>query len=123
MKSVPYSTIDVVPTTPQRAIWLKPATPPLPLPSLAADQDTDVVIVGAGYAGLNAALRLAELGRHAVVLDASEPGFGASRRNGGQVIAGLKHDPETLLEIFGETRGARLIGFAGEAPANTFGLI
>jgi sarcosine oxidase len=106
-----------------RSVWLETAAPPVLLPALAGDKRADVAIVGAGYAGLNAALRLAELGRHAIVLDAYEPGFGASGRNGGQVIAGLKYDPDELLAMFGEERGRRLVAFVGEAPARTFGLI
>ena len=53
----------------------------------------EVLVVGAGYLGLSAALHLAEAGRDVVVLDAEAPGWGASGRNGGQVIPGLKYDP------------------------------
>lgn len=123
MLSAAYNAIEMMHATPQRSIWLKTATSALPLTALAADTNADVVIVGGGYAGLNAALRLSELGQRAVVLDAFEPGFGASGRNGGQVIAGLKHDPETLLALFGERRGHKLIAFGSDAPANTFALI
>jgi sarcosine oxidase len=82
-----------------------------------------VVVVGAGYTGLNAALRLAELGKRAVVLDAEAVGFGASGRNGGQVIPGLKYDPPELLEMYGERRGAAMIDFVGRAADCTFQLI
>lgn len=109
--------------TPQRSVWLETSAPPPPLPTLSNDTLADVAVVGAGYAGLNAALRLAELGRRAVVLDACEPGFGASGRNGGQVVAGLKYDPDELLAMFGEARGGKLIAFVGDAPAKTFSLI
>ena len=46
---------------------------------------TDIVIIGAGYAGLSAALRLKELEVEAIVIDKEEPGFGASTRSGGLV--------------------------------------
>src|SRR5271156_4155464 len=48
-----------------------------------------VAIVGGGYAGLSTALELANQGIDAVVLEASEPGFGASTRNGGAVSGGV----------------------------------
>ena len=51
--------------------------------------DVDVAIVGSGYAGLNAALELNAQGIDCLVLDANEPGFGASTRNGGMVSGGV----------------------------------
>jgi glycine/D-amino acid oxidase-like deaminating enzyme len=55
-----------------------------------------VAIIGAGYTGLSAALHLAEAGRDVVVLEAVEVGERASGLNGGQVIPGVKHDPDLL---------------------------
>lgn len=55
---------------------------------LGGPHKAEVAIIGAGYAGLSCAIRLAELGRHVVVLDAGEIGWGASGRNGG--IVGLE---------------------------------
>ena len=53
-------------------------------PPLAADTRTDVAVIGAGYTGLSAAIRLREAyGMDVTVLDAAEPGWGASGRNGG----------------------------------------
>jgi glycine/D-amino acid oxidase-like deaminating enzyme len=113
----------VVPATPQRSAWLRTAVPATSSPRLGADQRTDILIVGAGYAGLNAAIRLRELGRDCIVLEAEEPGFGASGRNGGQVVPGLKHDPAELVAIMGEERGLALARFAGDAASRTFDLI
>lgn len=62
---------------------------PQKLPQAALPGDVPVAIVGAGYAGLNAAIELAKLGTECVVLDAAEPGFGGSTRNGGQVSGGV----------------------------------
>ena len=62
---------------------------PTPLPEVALPKDVAVAIVGAGYTGLNAALELSKLGIESIVLDAAEPGFGASTRNGGQVSGGV----------------------------------
>ncbi len=58
-------------------------------PHLQADVDCDVAVVGAGFAGLSAAIELADRGMKVVVLEAREVGWGASGRNGGQVIPGL----------------------------------
>ena len=52
-------------------------------PKLRNEIRSDVVIVGAGFTGLNAALTLAQGGADVVVLDGSQPGWGASGRNGG----------------------------------------
>ncbi|MFQ3255438.1 MAG: gamma-glutamylputrescine oxidase, partial [Loktanella salsilacus] len=57
-------------------------------PSLRGNQQADVCIIGAGYTGLTAALRLAQAGRKVIVLEAHRAGFGASGRNGGQVGSG-----------------------------------
>ncbi|MFI0847735.1 NAD(P)/FAD-dependent oxidoreductase [Mesorhizobium sp. IMUNJ 23232] len=109
--------------TPQRSGWLRTAVPAPRLPALDRDLSADVIIVGAGYAGLNAAIRCNELGLQAVVLEAEDAGFGGSGRNGGQVIPGLKYDPEELLRMFGEPHGARLVEFAGKAAERTFDVI
>jgi glycine/D-amino acid oxidase-like deaminating enzyme len=62
---------------------------PTTLPEIALPRDIPVAIVGAGYAGLSAALELARQGVACVVLDAAEPGFGASTRSGGMVSGGV----------------------------------
>lgn len=71
---------------------------PAPAPALAGRLDAHVCIVGAGYAGLSAALELAERGYAVVVLEAQRVGWGASGRNGGQVIAGYGHGGEDTFE-------------------------
>ncbi len=90
---------------------------------LRGTHSTRIAVVGAGYTGLSAALHLAEAGQDVVVLEANQPGWGASGRNGGQVIAGVKHDPETLQRLFGDAIGQRLIDLAGAAPDLVFDLI
>jgi glycine/D-amino acid oxidase-like deaminating enzyme len=61
--------------------------------------EADVVVVGAGYTALGAALELARRGRHVVVVDRGEVGAGASSRNGGMVHPGTKHDLAELLSM------------------------
>ena len=65
--------------------------------------DVDVVIVGGGYTGLMAAIRLARRGRSVAVLEKEAFGWGASGRNGGMVHPGFKVDPATLVSRLGET--------------------
>jgi gamma-glutamylputrescine oxidase len=58
----------------------------------------DVCVVGGGYAGISAALELAERGYSVVLLEAQRIGWGASGRNGGQVIVGFGSDGECAIE-------------------------
>ena len=82
-----------------------------------------VAIIGAGYTGLSAALHLAEAGRDVVVLEAVDVGERASGLNGGQVIPGVKHDPDTLEEMFGPVVGSRLVDTVASGPDVVFDLI
>jgi glycine/D-amino acid oxidase-like deaminating enzyme len=86
-------------------------------------RQADVAVVGAGYSGLAAALQLAEAGASVIVLESGEPGWGASGRNGGQVIPGLKADPDELITMFGQEAGETLVRVAGGAPDTVFALI
>ncbi|TIW93332.1 MAG: FAD-binding oxidoreductase [Mesorhizobium sp.] len=83
----------------------------------------DVVIIGGGIMGLSTALHAARLGLSVQVLDAGDIGQGASGLNGGQVIPGLKYDPEWLLEHFGPERGEALVNFAASTADAVFELI
>jgi glycine/D-amino acid oxidase-like deaminating enzyme len=74
-----------------------------PLPAKA-----DVVIVGSGYTGLSAARVLALRGVNVVVLEKETFGWGASSRNGGQVLTGLKLGPRALIEKVGLARAKEL---------------
>ncbi|SDK66445.1 sarcosine oxidase [Pseudomonas delhiensis] len=114
--------MSVVPRHLPQSLWAASATPAQATPPLQGELETDVAIVGAGFTGLSTALHLAELGIRACVLDAGEPGWGASGRNGGQVIPGLKFDPEQLLAKFGE-QGEYLCEVAGNAADEVFSLI
>ena len=73
-------------------------TRPPAAPPLRGRTEADVCVVGAGYAGLATALELAERGYSVVVLEARRVGWGASGRNGGQVIAGYGHAGEDTIE-------------------------
>lgn len=105
------------------SLWSATARPGAMTPPLSENKRVDVAIVGAGYTGLVTALRLAESGISVCVLDAGEPGWGASGRNGGQVIPGLKYDPDQLIQRYGEERGERIIEACGGAADEVFSLI
>ena len=80
-----------------------PALPP-PCPRLEGETRADMVIIGAGYAGLNAALELNEQhGADVVVLEAGQPGWGASGRNGGFCcLGGSRLSDAAIRRGFGE---------------------
>ncbi len=70
-------------------------------PSLQAQIITDVCVIGAGFSGLSSALHLAEKGYQVVVLEASRVGWGASGRNGGQIVNGFSRDLITIERRYG----------------------
>jgi glycine/D-amino acid oxidase-like deaminating enzyme len=116
----------VRPTNPWRlpaSLWTATATPASEYPPLEGEHRAEACIVGGGFTGLSAALHLAELGADTVLLEAGEPGFGASGRNGGQVIPGLRIDPDELEARFGPDRGARLTELVGRAADFVFDLV
>jgi len=80
-------------------------------------------VIGAGYTGLSAALHLAEAGREVVVVEATGIGERASGLNGGQVIPGVKPDPDTLERLLGPYAGGRLVATTGAGPDLVFDLI
>src|SRR6056297_3513474 len=90
-------------------------TEPGDYPRLEQDLETDVVVVGAGFTGVNTALELAERGREVVLLEANRIGWGASGRNGGQIIGGIGHDPERFQRHIGSEGVRRIYRLGVEA--------
>lgn len=101
------------------SIWSATANSTPKFPALAGNCKADVAIVGAGYTGLSCALSLAGAGANVIVVEAEQPGFGASGRNGGQVIPGLKYDPDKLDRMYGEATTE----FVGGAAQHVFDII
>ena len=105
------------------SLWAATASPGPSLGLLSGDLRAQVTIIGAGYTGLSAALHLAEAGRDAVVLEAAQVGERASGLNGGQVIPGVKYDPDTLEEMYGVELGPRVVETVAQGPDLVFELI
>jgi len=106
-----------------KSLWAATASPALSYPRLDGDALADCVVVGGGFTGLSTALHLATRDLKVVLVEANEPGWGASGRNGGQVIPGLKLDPAELRAKLGEERGRRLTATVGATADLVFHLI
>lgn len=90
----------------------QPARPPL-----RGKAEADVAIVGAGYTGLSSALHLAEAGLRVVVLEAQRVGWGASGRNGGQLVHSYSRDLDVIEARHGADTARALGGMAFEGAA------
>jgi glycine/D-amino acid oxidase-like deaminating enzyme len=83
----------------------------------------DVVIVGAGYTGLGAAIRLARAGRSVLVFDKQHAGEGASTRNGGITSGNLRPSHSELVRRFGEERATAIQADAKAAREDLYRFI
>jgi len=77
---------------------------PVEFPQLKGEHRVDVAIVGGGFTGVSAALFLAERGYNVALLEANRIGWGASGRNGGQIIHGFT-DADKIEKRFGRDAG------------------
>jgi len=71
-------------------------------PQLTTDLNADICIIGGGFTGIASAIELVERGYKVVVLEAHKIGWGASGRNGGQIIRGIGHDLEDFRKSIGQ---------------------
>jgi len=104
------------------SLWaaVTPAGPELP--ELAGAQEADVVVVGGGFTGLSTALHLRDAGLDVAVVEAMEPGWGASGRNNGQVIPTLSRpDPEDIIAKHGAA-GERFVALLRDSASILFDL-
>jgi glycine/D-amino acid oxidase-like deaminating enzyme len=89
-------------TLKEKNFWLETVSTPALLPAGDLPESADVAIVGGGFCGLSAARSLAKRGVNAAVLEAETFGWGASSRNGGMVLTGLKLPVPTLTKRYGQ---------------------
>jgi len=75
-------------------------------PAFEGDYDTDVCVIGGGFSGLSAAIHLARLGRKVTLLEGARIGWGASGRNGGQIVNGLNASLQTIGKRYGSETAA-----------------
>ncbi|MCX8228290.1 MAG: FAD-binding oxidoreductase, partial [Sulfitobacter sp.] len=71
-------------------------------PTLTGNLTFDVCVIGAGFSGLSTALHLAEQGHNVAVVEGARIGWGASGRNGGQVVNGLNASLRTINRRYGQ---------------------
>ncbi len=104
------------------SLWAA-ATPPGPdLPELVGATATDVIVIGGGFTGLSTALHLREAGVEVAIIEAMEPGWGASGRNNGQVIPTLSRpDPEEIVARHGAA-GEQFVALLRDSASMLFDL-
>jgi glycine/D-amino acid oxidase-like deaminating enzyme len=102
------------------SLWAA-VTPPGPdLPELIGTADADVVVIGGGFTGLSTALHLREAGVDVAIIEAMEPGWGASGRNNGQVIPTLSRpDPDDIVARHGAA-GERFVALLRDSASTLF---
>jgi len=88
--------------------WLTTAGVPAPDRANPLPESVDVAVIGAGFTGLSAARALATRGLSVAVLEAQTIGWGASSRNGGMVLSGLKLGTNQLISRYGRDRARRM---------------
>jgi glycine/D-amino acid oxidase-like deaminating enzyme len=92
----------------EKVFWWDTTAMPEADPARPLPEKVDVAVIGGGYTGLSAARTLAQRGAKAAVLEAETIGWGASSRNGGMVLTGLKLGVETLLARYGRELTRRM---------------
>jgi glycine/D-amino acid oxidase-like deaminating enzyme len=99
-------------------------TPPGPdLPELIGTAEADVIVIGGGFTGLSTALHLREQGVDVAIVEAMEPGWGASGRNNGQVIPTLSRpDPDDIIARHGAA-GERFVALLRDSASVLFDVV
>ncbi|MGL6070630.1 NAD(P)/FAD-dependent oxidoreductase, partial [Craterilacuibacter sp.] len=90
------------------------ANPSPERPPLEGRQVADVCVIGAGYTGISTALHLAEAGYKVIVLEAARVGWGASGRNGGQIVNSYSRDMDVIEARHGKEAAKRIGAMAFE---------
>jgi len=91
----------------EKNFWLTTVEEPQ-IPARDLPESVDVAVIGGGFTGLSAARTLAKGGAQVAVLEAENVGWGASCRNGGMVLSGLKLGTATLIARYGREATKRM---------------
>lgn len=111
-------TAPMIPWPP--SLWAAVSPPGPECPEVRGRLTADVVVIGAGFTGLSTALSLRQAGVDVAVIEAAEPGWGASGRNNGQVIPTMSRaDPDAIVATYGEA-GERLVGLIRDSASILF---
>jgi glycine/D-amino acid oxidase-like deaminating enzyme len=105
------------------SLWANVTAPAENYEPLVGVKSVDAVVIGAGFTGLSAALHLRRAGASTLVLEAAEPGWGASGRNNGQVIPTLSRvDPDEIVARH-RLAGERFVGLIRDSAQSLFDLV
>lgn len=115
----------MVPETFSASLWSAITPAATPFPMLTEAVEADIAIIGAGYLGMNTAYNLAMSGLSVALIEAQEPGFGASGRNTGFVVPTLKRalSPTNVVQKFGAKRGEAFNAMIGGSGDHLFSLM
>ncbi len=104
------------------SLWVHATAPGPELGRLGGAISADAIVIGAGFTGLSTALHLAKAGVSVAVVEAMEPGWGASGRNNGQVIPTLSRpDPDDIVAKHGDA-GERFVNLIRDCASILFDL-
>ncbi|PLS22587.1 NAD(P)/FAD-dependent oxidoreductase [Neptunicoccus cionae] len=97
-----------------KSYYAASANPAPERPPLVGAQEVDVCIVGAGYSGLSTGLHLVEKGYNVAIVEGARVGWGASGRNGGQIVNGLNASLQTIKKRYGQDTATFVAGLVQE---------
>src|SRR5450755_321521 len=92
----------------EKNYWLTTVESPKVASSNSLPEAVDVAVIGAGFTGLSAARTLAKRGAKVAVLESETIGWGASSRNGGMVLTGMKLGVNKLISMYGRELTQRM---------------
>jgi glycine/D-amino acid oxidase-like deaminating enzyme len=108
----------------KNSLWEATSAPSCKLNSLEGEHKADVVVIGAGISGLSTALHLAQAGCCVAVIEAGEPGSGATGKSGGLIAPDfINHSPAEIKQVLGHAAGERLCKMVGSSARQCFDLI
>jgi len=110
VKNIKHEVYPVMANTPYPQSYYAASANAVPQrPALQGEVETDICIIGAGYTGLSSALFLLENGFKVSIVEAAKVGFGASGRNGGQIVNSYSRDIDVIERSVGQQQ-AQLLG-------------